>query len=114
MSAPNRFFAANAFVDISAAQLGNPAAVAVWLTMWLWADKRGRVCVSHSRLAKALGVSPRTIRRHCEQLRKCGLLIVIHGGGNLNGQRPNTYQLNPEHAPQEVTQEDTQAVDPAG
>jgi len=91
----SRFESANAFVRHSARHLADPGVVAIWMWLWLRADRFGQVTVSQAQIAAELGVSRRTIMRHTLKLRDHGFLEVIEAGGNLNGARPNKYQLVP-------------------
>jgi hypothetical protein len=87
---PNcRFLQLNEFIDRQLRSINNKTYGLIWIAIWRH-TLNDRAEISHSRLAKGVGVSGSTVKRAVKELIRLGYLTKIKQGGLVAG--TNIYQ----------------------
>ncbi len=89
-NAGGRWATLNGFVDGILGSL-TPAAAATWLVLFRDTKPNGLARASQIDIAHRAGVSDRAVRVALRELRKRGLVTVVHKGGVSRG--PSTYRV---------------------
>ena len=79
-----RFETANRFADHHQTDL-DPAAALTWWTLLRHTGADGTASVAQARLAKQTGYTDKSIKRAVSDLKRRGLLAIVHQGGKNRG-----------------------------